>query len=87
MSEPIKAGDLVAVVRDCCGKYLGEHFHAAPLPSGYTGDAYCEACKATVSGPYWGLQGYKGGRPASWLKRIPPLDELEGEKHDEEITA
>ena len=28
-----------------------------------------------------------GAIPTQWLKRIPPLGELEGEKRDEEITA
>lgn len=79
MSEPIKVGDLVMVVRDCCGKYLGEIFTAQDLPS-RADHAFCDFCKLDHSAPFFANYGgsHRGARPLPWLKRIPPLSELEG---------
>lgn len=94
MSEPIKAGDLVAVVKPaaCCTSGLGRIFRVVSLESK---DVYGEwACR------HCGAKGVSGTTNASFavedggqwhsikrLKRIPPLDELEGVKGDKEITA
>lgn len=89
MSEQIKVGDLVVVVRNthCCGrgKSLGKIFrvhHFEPF-LGTCGD-----CGARGDGRQLACMG------ASWfgydvrrLKRIPPMNELDGVKNDEEITA
>ena len=88
MSEPIKVGDLVVVVRwPCCGKGLGvvdrvTSIFPTPRPFKHS----CAWCHAeTVEGTTVETEGYY--LPHSWVRRIPPLSELEGEKRDEEITA
>jgi hypothetical protein len=85
MSEPIKAGDLVQVVRHpCCGAYLGRVF-VVGIKSKET-DAYCSACRADLPWGYWVQRGStKEGYDVTWLKRIPPLDELEGTKRKEKL--
>ena len=90
MAEPIKVGDLVMVVRAHCGtaKALGRVFTAPEPIKSWTGMFECGVCHSV-----WpcneNLYALSKGRhvPQSWLKRIPPLSELEGEKRDEEITA
>lgn len=89
--KPISVGDLVQVVRTDCKKSadlalgkIGRVDSIGVLPARF--GPFCEFCKqryavselATVQGWY---------PPLSWLKRIPPLSELEGEKRDEEIHA
>ncbi len=88
MSEPIKVGDLVVVVRDCCdGELLGFVGEVRLL---HTDGLRCLRC-GLVSGEHGAIvefrQSFHDKLPLSWLKRIPPLEELEGEKRDEEITA
>lgn len=82
----IKVGDLVQVVRghpcDLGNVGVVLDIHTWPLWS-------CPKCGKYESGPFVGatLHFPFSGAPLSWLKRIPPLSELEGEKRDEEITA
>ena len=88
MSEPIKPGDLVQVVRPtlCCGRtdLLGLTFVAGEF-CGIPGK--CGWCNTG------GLSGPKHpDKPFLYidvriLKRIPPFPELADEHHDEEITA
>ena len=89
MSEPIKVGDLVVVTGVHCkpsliyGRFLTVNclFHSNWL---------CVDClKASLPEPcanFAEISGYYAC-PVCFLKRIPPLSELEGEKRDEEITA
>lgn len=88
MSEPIKRGDLVMVIRDCCGRYLGDTFTVAESRVGF-GNVYCDFCRTYH--PYGTLffrrNGTRRGYPVDWLKRIPPLFELDDVKQDEEIHA
>lgn len=89
MSEPIKAGDLVVVVRgaECCGTsktvgavltVKGPAMHKTQR-CGRCGDRRLTEDDLRLSNGYT----YKPYR----LKRIPPLSELEGEKRDEELTV
>ena len=93
MSEPIKVGDLVMIVRVCCAKRdaLGAIFSVAGIDSYRTGAWQCRHCMTTGRDcRVKATAKYGDGNmhaPLSWLKRIPPLSELEGEKRDEEITA
>lgn len=92
MDEPIKVGDLVAIVRCCCTGYLDGHsvFVVARiemLPLAVT-PFFCSICDSEIqSEPFATEDPATYGCPVSWLKRIPPLDELEGEQRREEITA
>ena len=82
--RPISAGDLVQIVRPapCCGNEygMGLIFRVVSLD----GNGHCMKCGAY---PLLGAWGSRHGVIFSRLKRIPPLDELEGEKRDEEITT
>lgn len=94
MSEPIKAGDLVMVVREgmpCPAKCrlatntLGRIFRVARVA---TINLVCNGCgidKGTdvVAFPDSGTGVYRLPR----LKRIPPLGELDDVKREEEIAA
>ena len=81
MTRPIQVGDLVWVLHGCCSdNKIG---HILTVIEIYLGSAHCYDCDKDFTGPI-GILGKRGyarwGRPLSWLKRIPPLDELE---HDE----
>ena len=89
MDRPIQVGDLVMVVKKCCPEFglpdspifVVESFWQAPLTT------KCRICGSQLSrkqathhtGGDW------VGYPVEWLKRIPPLSELEGEKTEEKL--
>lgn len=88
MSEPIKVGDLVMKVRACCDRQL-DHWCKAGVPwvvEGFSdaGKCYCQYCGATFLSVTYVLPKQVW---VNWLKKIPPLSELQGEKRDEELTA
>jgi hypothetical protein len=87
MNEPISVGDLVQVVRwPCCGRgNLGMIFTVGVIDNNLF-RCTPDGCGKEHKGPNAALRG-KIAAPLAWLKRIPPLSELEGEKRDEEITA
>lgn len=89
MSEPIKVGDLVMVLRGCCvnrDTFIGE---IRRVDDRFTSGGRCFQCGADYSGePGAVLDGIDVTTfHVSWLKRIPPLSELESEKTKEELTA
>ena len=88
--RPIQAGDLVVVVMGCDKNAFGMIFKVreiyerhAPLP--------CVFCNQKHSGKYAGAERPFGGikhytrAPLNWLKRIPPLEELEGKRSEEKL--
>lgn len=89
MSEPIKVGDLVVVVRPqvCCGstKRLGAIFTAEYITGGAN---YCANCETKFSNSVDAWQrGMEWSMPVDRLKRIPPLNELEGVDEKETLHA
>lgn len=85
MSEPIKVGDLVMVVKwphEHRQKYLG---HIFPVQS-IAAYVSCSQCGQLWVEPTAETPTHRGV-PISWLKKIPPLSELDDVKRDEEITA
>lgn len=81
---PISVGDLVQVVRaGCCEDHTGK---VGKVEHAYSGAGNCPSCGADHLGaPSVLLDGIpRAGFRISWLKRIPPLSELEGEKREEE---
>jgi hypothetical protein len=85
VSEPIRNGDLVQIVRPspCCGggDSIGHVFEAREVGGTHV---RCAACGRRTMGPSAGdASGYYF--PLTRLKRIPPLSELEGEKTQEDI--
>lgn len=91
MDKPISVGDLVTVVRwPCCNGDLGYTFRVAAVET-LGAQGWCSHC-GDQSGCHQGMPlkavDHNGCiYPMPWLKRIPPLDELDDVKHDEEITA
>ena len=86
MSEPIKVGDLVMVVklRKCGHGRFGATYTAKEL---MTTVWHCVDCKV-VFPPEPGLITEEGGFTPFWrVRRIPPIGELDDVKRDEEITA
>lgn len=89
MEKPISKGDLVEVVGSCCGitaHFLGR-FYTAGAPT--TRAARCPYCKVVDTGPGFTFEEIGGDYkcPTRFLKRIPPLEELEDEKRDETVSA
>lgn len=87
----IKAGDLVQVVRCCCVAYVDmtATFVVTRLNRPSLRD-HCGTCKTVLPDEPFAMatdNAGEGGIPVSWLKRIPPLGELDDVRHDEEITA
>lgn len=92
MSEPIVPGDLVMVVKvsPCgCSQSLGTIFRVKSIipfwPAGWS----CIGCneRHPLDGPQAEDEA-DGTVAAVWrLKRIPPLAELQTERHTEEIEA
>lgn len=83
---PIKVGDLVQVVRSCCGVYVG----TIATVIGFRGPAThpCLDCGKMSSGSVraeFDRTKWPICAPIPWLKRIPPFSELEGTKTDEPI--
>lgn len=93
MSEPIKVGDLVMVIREHrCAARVG-HIYLVTLISGR--GFVCPRCHeqsptglhADIDAPNYFGTSAPVCLPVTWLKRIPPLSELEDEKNIEEMTV
>jgi hypothetical protein len=92
MDKPISVGDLVMVTAPFCVHYgkVGYVFTVSAIEPArnYRG---CEKCSPLITDGRPLAEGDVGnGRgfyPLSLLKRIPPLEELDDVKKDEEITA
>lgn len=82
MSEPIKVGDLVMVVRwgGCCNGRIGQIFQVARTGS-WDLHGKCSLCGAnsiiTESFEYAEAANATQRAPFQWLKRIPPMSQLE----------
>lgn len=80
--RPIQVGDLVYVARPCCSaKQSPSIFTVGGLrtvPSYRIG--YCKDCGTKFYGGVVVARVDKShaARPVSWLKRIPPIEDLEG---------
>lgn len=88
MDKPISVGDLVVFVRSCCdgfrdGVTIFRVTHIMPTRSA----PRCSRCYGPLPVDRYAADAPHGGAPLQWLKRIPPLDELESEKREEEIPA
>ena len=88
MSEPIKVGDMVVVVRGmpCCGHSTpmqGHIFRVAQIRERTMTRFPCLYCAAESDNP----AALGGEKPVDLcrLKRIPPLSELEGERTQEDL--
>lgn len=89
--RPIQVGDLVQIVRwPCCGEFLGVVFVVGEIFR-HKSHPQCTACKQTIHEATLCLEGNSAPNkdklcaPKPWLKRIPPLEELEGQKSQEDM--
>ena len=76
----IEVGDLAMLVRSCCNRYLGRVFRVAGFEPHQDCFA-CSFCGTEHPAMTLALTGEKekfATAPLPWIKRIPPLDELEG---------
>jgi len=85
--RPISVGDLVMVVRghEC---HKGEVYTVHGIEPATAIPWKCKRCKEVVKvGEYTfvDVTGRSEGFPDSWLRRIPPLTELEGERTEEKL--
>lgn len=86
MSEPIKPGDLVRIVRSCCPRFVQGPaiFELRSIVN--LGVTKCMFCDAIIPEGAEGTgEFHRIGVPMPWLRKVPPLEELEGEKTQEDI--
>lgn len=92
-NAPIQEGDLVQIVRwPCCGSFIGEIYTVYGFGSRGRKERMCIKCDVFMPagtfadiGSNPSIANRHGMVPLTWLKRIPPLSELEGVKTDEPI--
>ena len=82
--RPIQVGDLVVVVNTCCPPATanGDIFRVGAL---FDTKTMCQICGHRNHGLHAGLRQTSSGVPVPWLKRIPPLEELEGERTQKDM--
>ena len=89
MSErPIQVGDLVAYRRVCCDTFTDGIwiFRVGVLHDVRPAGCKCSGCGRLIPSGLNAAEFAKfPGAPLSWLKRIPPLSELEGERTQEKL--
>jgi hypothetical protein len=87
MSEPIKVGDLVYIkIWPCCGSGAGRIATVKGIVLSSPTGTRCSACGASISTTQQTLVSLGTCRPhIEWVRRIPPLDEMEGERQKEDL--
>ena len=84
----IKVGDLAVILRGCCrhkfAGAIGTVEAIKQIPSGINNGGCGHAFKSYVGAHVAGTPDYLWP-PLEWLKRIPPLEELEGERTEETL--
>jgi hypothetical protein len=90
MDKPISVGDLVMVLRSCDCKPergYGTIFTVEAIEAAYRFE--CIRCDRIIRDgrplAFGRISKGPGYHPVAWLRRIPPLEELEGEKTQEKI--
>lgn len=80
----MKAGDWVMQIHSCCPRYLGRIFRVGAVE---THSFRCAHCKPPAADRLVVYTPNVAAAPVEWVKRIPPMEELDDVKLDEEITA
>ena len=84
MDKPISVGDLVVVTGGCC-EVAHEQIGWIRTVREIRGNGFtCRHCKSSIQGQGVVFDG-TWGRPMNWVKRIPPLSELEGQRTEEDL--
>ena len=83
----IAPGDLVYVARDCCGEWIGMTFVVSTIET--VTNLRCGCCPAEFRVVICGFAEKEiiWVAPLSWLRKIPPLGELDDIENKEHITA
>lgn len=92
MNKRIEVGDLVVIVRghDCILRcWAGVPFRVEEIRQPVSGGWRCSMCGRDLMGPNEPSAGpfHRGYVPISWLKRIPPLTDLERQDEREKVSA
>jgi hypothetical protein len=89
VSEPIKVGDLVMVVRKAgyCECFLGLMFKVTAIGPSPDGTIDCGKCGDVKPTTMDARRANGGWQPLVRLVRIPPLEELDDVKEREELHA
>lgn len=78
MTQQIRAGDLVCVVRTCCDAVYAEMGGRIAVVVWVTNKTtFCKDCGHANYGPHAGSAFGKAGAPTPWLQRIEPLPALD----------
>ena len=86
MDKPIQVGDLVQIVHSCCGEFIGTVATVISFKEPATGP--CATCGEKASGlirAKFDREKFPLTAPVAWLKRIPPIEELEGQSTEEDL--
>ena len=85
MSDKIEVGDLVVVVRwPCCKEWLGKIFRVGRINQ--EPPTFCTKCKALHGSVYAAIERSDTfASPITWLRKIPPLAELESVERETEL--
>ncbi len=89
MDKPIGVGDLTVRVRSCCGVYVGTVKRVEGFSNGAV-KCVCDKCgrnNGEMVKAYFVGNELPSAAPLPYLKRIPPLSELEIERTEDEVTA
>lgn len=93
VDRPIQAGDLVVTLKGCpkCDSGLGRIFRVLEIRPPRNGFFCCKACGSSpiYAGGLAAIRDYVAdtATPVAWLKRIPPLDELQTFRQTDETTV
>jgi len=88
MDKPIAVGDLVQVVKACCRKTVLTPVFVVDRMWNPGAGSECAFCRTNFPIETTAVHAFKPNNhayPLSWLKRIPPLSELEGVKSEETL--
>ena len=87
--EAIRPGDLVVVVRGCCDRAMQGvvGLHATVLHLYDDPGRGCIFCDADLPTKRAELDHKQWNSPVAWLKKVPPLNEIDEVKRKEEIAA
>lgn len=86
MDRPIQVGDLVQVVKSCCDRHTRSPVFVVSkiFPAG---DEECLFCDHKFKRVIEAGDEEGWSYPLEWLKRIPPLEELEGVEREAKVPA
>ena len=87
MTDPIKPGDLVIVIRwPCCGAFLGYPMVVDEIRSATHATGICSECQRAITRMDY-VVGDQYRFPLPWVKKCEPGGEHEETRQPEELAA